>query len=261
MLSRRRAARSCSRAARLRSPCWRSRWPSIPLVTTLGYTSAIAVGFAILAALTLLPALFGWSDRTSRRSGFPSARPDQQAQSPFWTRMATGIANHRWPVMIAVLVALLAMSIPTLSMHLGQEDVGAEPTDTTARQAYDLITKGFGAGTNGPFLISAQLASPRSRTRRTSTRSTRTSSSCRRSSSRSSSRRSSRARPSSRHSRRRSSKRRSSQTSSPTRRSKPSSRQPTRGFRPCERTSRRPRASSRSRSRSSTRRGRPPSTS
>ena len=31
----------------------------IPLVTTLGYTSAIAVVFAILGALTLLPALFG----------------------------------------------------------------------------------------------------------------------------------------------------------------------------------------------------------
>ena len=54
----------------------------------------------------------------------------------------------------------LALSIPTLSMHLGQEDVGAEPTDTTARQAYDLIGKGFGEGTNGPFLISTQLSKP-----------------------------------------------------------------------------------------------------
>ena len=45
-------------------------------------------------------------------------------------------------------------------MRLGQEDVGAEPTDTTAREAYDLLTKGFGAGTNGPFLISVQLSKP-----------------------------------------------------------------------------------------------------
>ena len=48
--------------------------------------------------------------------------------------------------MIAVLVALVALSIPTLSMRLGQEDVGAEPTDTTARQAYDLITEGLRGG-------------------------------------------------------------------------------------------------------------------
>jgi RND superfamily putative drug exporter len=132
----------------------------IPLVTTLGYTSAIAVGFAILAALTLLPALFGLLGSHVSALRLPWAKTRAQTQSPFWTRLATGIANHRWPVMIAVLVVLLALSIPTLSMRLGQEDVGAEPTDTTARQAYDLITEGFGEGTNGPFLISAQLSKP-----------------------------------------------------------------------------------------------------
>jgi RND superfamily putative drug exporter len=59
-----------------------------------------------------------------------------------------------------VLALLLGLSIPTLSLRLGQEDVGAEPTDTTARQAYDLLTQGFGAGTNGPFLVSARLSDP-----------------------------------------------------------------------------------------------------
>jgi RND superfamily putative drug exporter len=133
----------------------------IPLVTTLGYTSAIAVGFAILAALTLLPALFGLlgSHVSALQLPFGKKRA-AEVQSPLWTRLATWIAGHRWPVMVAVLLALLALSIPTLSLRLGQEDVGAEPTDTTARQAYDLITEGFGAGTNGPFLISTQLSQP-----------------------------------------------------------------------------------------------------
>src|SRR5215211_8262577 len=133
----------------------------IPLVTTLGYTSAIAVGFAILAALTLLPALFALvgSHVSSLRLPWGKARA-AEVQLPVWTRLATGITNHRWPVMVVVLVALLALAIPTLSLRLGQEDVGAEPTDTTARQAYDLIAKGFGAGTNGPFLISVQLSKP-----------------------------------------------------------------------------------------------------
>jgi len=133
----------------------------IPLVTTLGYTSAIAVGFAILAALTLLPALFALvgSHVSSLTVPWRKGRP-AETQSPLWTRLATGISNHRWPVMIGVLVVLLALSIPTLSLRLGQEDVGAEPTDTTARQAYDLIDKGFGPGTNGPFLISVHLSQP-----------------------------------------------------------------------------------------------------
>jgi uncharacterized membrane protein YdfJ with MMPL/SSD domain len=81
-------------------------------------------------------------------------------QSPVWTRLATGLANHRWVVIVVVLAALVGLAIPTLSLRLGQEDVGAEPTDTTARQAYDLITKGFGEGTNGPFLISVRLSDP-----------------------------------------------------------------------------------------------------
>jgi RND superfamily putative drug exporter len=133
----------------------------IPLVTTLGYTSAIAVAFAILAALTLLPALFGLVGPHVSALKLPFGKERAaEAQSPLWTRLATGIANHRWPVMVAVLAALLALSIPTLSLRLGQEDVGAEPTDTTARQAYDLTTEGFGAGANGPFLISVQLSKP-----------------------------------------------------------------------------------------------------
>src|SRR5215212_1414621 len=97
----------------------------IPLVTTLGYTSAIAVGFAILAALTLLPALFALvgSHVSSLTVPWRKGRP-AETQSPLWTRLATGISNHRWPVMIGVLVVLLALSIPTLSLRLGQEDVG-----------------------------------------------------------------------------------------------------------------------------------------
>jgi len=133
----------------------------IPLVTTLGYTSAIAVGFAILAALTLLPALFGLAGTHVSALSLPWRKGRAaETQSTAWTKFATGIAKHRWPVMIVVLVLLLALAIPTLSMRLGQEDVGAEPTDTTARQAYDLIDKGFGPGTNGPFLISVQLSQP-----------------------------------------------------------------------------------------------------
>ena len=87
----------------------------IPLVTTLGYTSAIAVVFAILAALTLLPALFALLGSHVSAIQLPWARNRAaEVQSPLWTRLATWISNHRWPVMIAVLAVLLALAIPTL---------------------------------------------------------------------------------------------------------------------------------------------------
>jgi RND superfamily putative drug exporter len=132
----------------------------IPLVTTLGYTAAIAVVFAILAALTLLPALFGLLGDHISSLQLPFGERRAAGQSPLWTRVATGVSNHPWPVMAVVLAALLALSIPTLSLRLGQPDTGEDPTNTTARQSYDLITKGFGAGTNGPFLIAVKLTTP-----------------------------------------------------------------------------------------------------
>ena len=47
-----------------------------------------------------------------------------------------------------------------LNLHLGVADVGASPKDTQQRQAYDLLTDGFGVGQNGPLLIAAQLGKP-----------------------------------------------------------------------------------------------------
>ena len=54
----------------------------IPLVTTLGYTSAIAVGFAILAALTLLPALFGLVGSHVSALTLPFERSVQPRRNP-----------------------------------------------------------------------------------------------------------------------------------------------------------------------------------
>ena len=111
------------------------------------------------------------SDGTSARF---SCRTEARgaSQSPLWTRVATAITNHPWPVMAIVLAVLLALSIPAFptSRPAGHGRV-ADRRD--GRQAYDLITKGFGAGTNGPFLIAVNLTSPPSRTPRSN-------SSCRR---------------------------------------------------------------------------------
>jgi len=51
------------------------------------------------------------------------------------------------------------LAIPVLNLQLGSSDSGELAKDTTARQAYDLIDKGFGPGANGPLLVSVQLDS------------------------------------------------------------------------------------------------------
>ncbi len=44
-------------------------------------------------------------------------------------------------------------------MRLGFPDAGNDPPDSMTRQAYDLITDGFGPGTNGPVIVAATLPS------------------------------------------------------------------------------------------------------
>jgi len=48
-------------------------------------------------------------------------------------------------------------------MRLGFPDAGNDPKDTMTRQAYDLMTEGFGPGTNGPLVIVAELPEPSAR--------------------------------------------------------------------------------------------------
>ena len=133
----------------------------IPLVGTMGYSAAVAVLVAVLAATTLLPALLGALDYriNSLRVQFGKTHPDDH-QPHGWARWARGVANRPWRSMLAGVAFLAVLSIPVLHLELGSQDNGELPKNTTARQAFDLISKGFGPGANGPLLISVKLSSP-----------------------------------------------------------------------------------------------------
>src|SRR5262249_42891588 len=77
-----------------------------------------------------------------------------------WARWARGVAGAPWPAMLGAVTVLAVLAIPVLKLHLGQTDIGALPTDTQSRQAYDIISRGFGAGTNGPLLVAVRFGSP-----------------------------------------------------------------------------------------------------
>jgi RND superfamily putative drug exporter len=46
-----------------------------------------------------------------------------------------------------------------LSLRLGFADAGNDPKGTQTREAYDLLSKGFGPGFNGPFLLAIHMSS------------------------------------------------------------------------------------------------------
>jgi putative drug exporter of the RND superfamily len=131
----------------------------IPLVTTMGLMAGIAVVVAVLAALTLLPAglaITGGHINSLRVRQPPSAAA---AKKGAWAKWANDIAKRPALAGLAAVAILLVLTIPLLSLTLGQQDTAALSTSTTARRAYDLLTESFGPGVNGPLIITASLAS------------------------------------------------------------------------------------------------------
>ncbi len=136
----------------------------IPLVTTMGLMAGIAVVVAVLGALTLLPAalaIVGPRINSLRvRPPHRDLRPDADTREGLWSRWANEIARHPIIAGLAALAILLPLTIPLLSLTLGQQDTAALSTSTTARRAYDLISENFGPGVNGPLLVAVSLGSP-----------------------------------------------------------------------------------------------------
>jgi putative drug exporter of the RND superfamily len=135
----------------------------IPLVTTLGLMAAIAVVVAVLAALTLLPALLaitGPHINSLRVRGRHPKHGTVAGGKGLWARWAEGVARRPIVAGLAALAVLIPLATPLFSLNLGQKDVAALPTSTTARQAYDLLSDNFGPGVNGPLLIAVKLGSP-----------------------------------------------------------------------------------------------------
>jgi uncharacterized membrane protein YdfJ with MMPL/SSD domain len=136
----------------------------IPLVSAIGLAAAIAVVFAVLTSLTLLPALLSLIDTGVDRLRIPGfLRMEQRpAGERRWDAWARGVARHPWLAVLLSLLILVPLIVPLFTLTLGQEDIGVTPTSTTERQAYDLMTAGFGVGYNGPLLIAMEL-SPRAK--------------------------------------------------------------------------------------------------
>ncbi|MBD3923358.1 MMPL family transporter [Nocardioides cavernae] len=130
----------------------------IPLVSALGLASAIAVVAAVLVAITLLPAFLGLLGHRIAWLSLPAfMRPRSSRRAGLWARWAGVVRRHPAVVAAVSLAALVPLVIPALSLELGQEDVGATSPETTERQAYDLVTDGFGVGYNGPLQVASAL--------------------------------------------------------------------------------------------------------
>ncbi len=112
-----------------------------------------------LPVLSLLPAMLGFSGRAIDRLHLPGLlqSPAPGTKRGLWWRWSRTV--QRRPVLCgsAALVVLAALAISLFSMRLAFTDAGNDPATLTTRQAYDLVSAGFGPGFNGPLVLAAEL--------------------------------------------------------------------------------------------------------
>ena len=146
----------------------------VAFVGALGLAAAITVAITMVAALTLVPAFMGvareniralsarlkahQAGETAREQARQTAAAtrEQHEQSAF-ARWGRRVSSHPWPWAALSVAVLLVLAIPFFSITLAQPDNGTNPTSDSNRRAYDLITKGFGVGANGPLVIVVAL--------------------------------------------------------------------------------------------------------
>ena len=121
----------------------------VPYVSMLGVSASLFVAVMVIAALTLLPAALAIAGKR--------VKPRDTAGGRFWRDWAREIAKRPWSCLVASLVVLLVLAAPAIRMQLGFADDGDDPKSQTQRLAYDAIAKGFGAGANGPLLLTVSL--------------------------------------------------------------------------------------------------------
>ncbi len=127
---------------------------NLDFVRGLAIGAILAVLTTMLAALTLLPALLGFAGRNIDRFGLPHRKEKPgEIHRTLWWRWSRVIQAHPWPALIISTTLLLVLTIPLFSMRLGFGDAGNRPENDTSRQAYDLLSTGFGPGFNGSLLI------------------------------------------------------------------------------------------------------------
>jgi putative drug exporter of the RND superfamily len=142
----------------------------VTFVGALGLAAAIVVALTMAAALTLVPAFMGvvrgnvralsarirahkageTAQEEARRTAAATQQHHEHGAFARWGRM---VSRKPWPWLVLSVGVLLVLAIPLLSIYLGQPDNGTNPTSQTNRRAYDLLTQGFGVGSNGPLAV------------------------------------------------------------------------------------------------------------
>ncbi|MBE2318942.1 MMPL family transporter [Solirubrobacter sp. CPCC 204708] len=126
---------------------------NIPFLSVMGLAAAGTVAIAVLVALTLLPALLGFAGARLAKPNRLLAGRSGRKRSPLSARWVSFVVRRPGAVLLVGLALLGVAAVPAAHMELGLPDGSSEPTSSTERRSYDLLTAGFGPGFNGTLTV------------------------------------------------------------------------------------------------------------
>ncbi|MBO0679894.1 MMPL family transporter [Mycolicibacterium sp. S2-37] len=128
----------------------------ISLLTPMALAAAATVVVAVLASITLLPALLGLvGERICSPKGRHSTT-SEQGNHRFASAWVGAVLRNRVPAALAGLAVTGVIALPALGMTLGMPDGGSYNQGTPQRQSYDAIAEHYGNGYNGPLVVVAE---------------------------------------------------------------------------------------------------------
>ena len=130
----------------------------LPIMQGVAVGSAAAVLVAMIASLTLLPAMLGFVGPNIDKLKVPFvSRPQGHHREGFWFRWSRIVQHRPWPALVAGILVIGALTIPAFSLRVGFPGEESMPESRASRRSYDLLTKGFGPGFSAPLLVAVEL--------------------------------------------------------------------------------------------------------
>jgi uncharacterized membrane protein YdfJ with MMPL/SSD domain len=135
------------------------------LLNGVAIAAAATVAMTVLAALTLLPALLGFTGtRLAKPTMLERRRNRKRADRPAVAtprseQWALFIQKHRVAAALSATAFILLLAAPVLAMKLSFPDESAQARGTMGYASYDAMAQGFGPGFDAPLIVAAQLPS------------------------------------------------------------------------------------------------------
>ena len=142
----------------------------INMLRSVGIGGVLVVLMAVLAAITLLPAVLAIIG--TRVNAFPvrfprfwgrkqiQLNPDDSTpidpQYGFWYRLSQVVMRYPLRIFVTVLLIMIGLGFPFLMVRFSAPDASILPTDVPSRAAYDLLASRFNARETTPILLAVQ---------------------------------------------------------------------------------------------------------